>query len=64
MSSLCVRFRVPLTGMDSNACAFAGKAGGLLVLLGFGVATFAPAAYQRPRLGRPCETSSCGRLRA
>ena len=33
-----------------------GKAGGQLVMLGFGVAAFAPASYQRRRLRRPCET--------
>ena len=29
------------------------KAFGQLVALGFGVAAFTPAPYQRPRLGRP-----------
>ena len=33
-----------------------GKAGGQLVMLGFGVAAFAPASYQRRSLRRPCET--------
>ena len=40
------------------------KAFGQLVQLGFDVAVFTPAAYRRPRLGRPSmEFSSCGRLR-
>ena len=40
------------------------KAFGQLVVLGFDVAVFTPAPYQRPRLGRPSmEFSSCGRLR-
>ena len=55
-SSLCVQLK---------AYAFAKKAIGQLVQLGFDVAAFTPAAYQRPRLGRPSmEISSCGRLRA
>lgn len=32
-----------------------GKADGQLVLLGFEVASFTPAAYQRRSLRRPCE---------
>ena len=37
---------------------------GQLVVLGFDVAVFTPAPYQRPRLGRPSmESSSCGWLR-
>ena len=40
------------------------KAIGQLVVLGFAIADFTPAPYQRPRLGRPSmEFSSCGRLR-
>ena len=40
------------------------KAFGQLVVLGFDVAVFTPAPYQRPRLERPSmEFSSCGRLR-
>ena len=34
-------------------CGAEGKAFGQLVALGFGVAAFTPAPYQRPRLGRP-----------
>ena len=42
----------------------AAKAIGQLVRLGFDVAVFTPASYQRPRLGRPSmEFSSCGWLR-
>ena len=38
---------------------------GLLVLLGFGVAAFTPAAYRRSRLLRPSmEASSWGGFRA
>ena len=38
---------------------------GQLVRLGFDVAVFTPASYQRPRLGRPSnEPSSRGWLRA
>ncbi len=45
-------------------CTALAKAFGQLVQLGFDVAVFTPAAYQRPRLGRPSkEPSSCGRLR-
>ena len=44
--------------------ASTAKAFGQLVQLGFDVAVFTPAAYRRPRLGRPSmEPSSCGRLR-
>ena len=40
------------------------KAIGQLVRLGFDIAVFTPASYQRPRLGRPSmEFSSCGWLR-
>ena len=40
------------------------KAFGQLVQLGFDVAVFTPAAYQRGSLPRPSkEPSSCGRLR-
>ena len=35
---------------------WASKADGLLVLLGFDVAAFTPAAYRRRSLRRPCET--------
>ena len=46
-----------------KACAKA-KAFGQLVQLGFDVAVFTPAAYQRGGLPRPSkEPSSCGRLR-
>ena len=37
-----------------EACLSTAKAFGQLVQLGFDVAVFTPAAYQRPRLGRPC----------
>ena len=47
-----------------KVCARRGKADGLLVWLGFDVTASTPATYQRHRLWRPCETSSCGRLRA
>ena len=49
---------------EARTCRQAAKAFGQLVQLGFDVAVFTPAAYQRPRLGRPSkEPSSCGRLR-
>ncbi len=35
--------------------AWRGKEGGQLVLLGFDVTAFTPAAYQRRSLRRPCE---------
>ena len=42
----------------------AAKAIGQLVVLGFDVAVFTPAPYQRGSLPRPSkEPSSCGRLR-
>ena len=48
----------------SDSVAEQAKAFGQLVQLGFDVAVFTPAAYRRPRLGRPSmELSSCGRLR-
>ena len=45
-----------LSLQGANVPASAGKADGLLVMLGFGVAAFTPASYQRRRLRRPCET--------
>ncbi len=43
----------------------AKKAFGQLVALGFDIAVFTPAPYQRRRLRRPSmEFLSCGRLRA
>ena len=44
-------------GKLCNHCMrLSGKADGLLVMLGFGVAAFTPASYLRRRLQRPCET--------
>ena len=40
----------------SHCMRLSGKADGLLVMLGFGVAAFTPASYLRRRLQRPCET--------
>ena len=41
---------------EGEGCALRrGEDGGQLVLLGFDVAVFAPAAYQRRSLRRPCE---------
>ena len=53
--SLCIIFQLSLRE----------KAFGLLVLLGFDITAFTPAAYQRGSLPRPyIEISSRGKLRA
>ena len=46
----------PKGAAEGEGCALRrGEDGGQLVLLGFDVAVFAPAAYQRRSLRRPCE---------
>ena len=48
----------------SRNYALHAKAFGQLVVLGFAIADFTPAPYQRRSLQRPSmEPSSCGRLR-
>ena len=60
-----LQFRHLLPQLIQLKVGTCSKAFGQLVQLGFDVAVFTPAAYRRPRLGRPSkEPSSCGRLRA
>ena len=42
-----------MTAADSSKRTMSSKAFGQLVQLGFDVTAFTPAAYRRPRLGRP-----------